>query len=105
MDGTTTTYKHITLHTADAQIETVDMPWTLKLLNILIDPNLLFLLFLAGIGGIAYEVFHPGVILPGTLGGDRPDPRALRLLGRPDQPRRASRSSCSASRSWPWRGG
>ena len=37
--------------------------------NILIDPNLLFLLFLAGIGGIAYEVFHPGVILPGTLGG------------------------------------
>jgi membrane-bound serine protease (ClpP class) len=38
------------------------------LLNILIDPNLLFLLFLAGLGGIAYEVFHPGVILPGTLG-------------------------------------
>ena len=69
IDGVTTTYKHLTLHTAGAQIETIDMPWTLKLLNILIDPNLLFLLFLAGIGGIAYEVFHPGVILPGTLGG------------------------------------
>jgi membrane-bound serine protease (ClpP class) len=44
------------------------MPWTLKLLNILIDPNLLFLLFLLGIAGLAYEVFHPGVILPGTIG-------------------------------------
>ncbi|HYX86388.1 MAG TPA: nodulation protein NfeD [Gaiellales bacterium] len=71
LDGTTTAYtqKQIVLHTAGARIETLDMPWTLKLLNILIDPNLLYLLFLAGIAGIAYEVFHPGVILPGTLGG------------------------------------
>jgi membrane-bound serine protease (ClpP class) len=70
VDGTTTTYtaKPIVLHTANAQIETLDMPWTLKLLNILIDPNLLYLLFLAGIAGLAYEIFHPGVILPGTLG-------------------------------------
>src|SRR6185312_15315978 len=71
VDGTTTAYKQkpIVLHTADARIEHIGMPWTLQLLNILIDPNLLYLLFLAGIGGIAYEVFHPGVILPGTLGG------------------------------------
>jgi membrane-bound serine protease (ClpP class) len=70
VDGTTTTYtqKRIVLHTANARIETIDMPWTLQLLNILIDPNLLYLLFLAGIIGIAWEVFHPGVILPGTLG-------------------------------------
>jgi membrane-bound serine protease (ClpP class) len=68
IDGLTTTYKHITLHTAGAQVETVDMPWTLQLLDILINPNLLYILFLAGLGGIAYEIFHPGVILPGTLG-------------------------------------
>jgi membrane-bound serine protease (ClpP class) len=70
IDGTTTYYKQkpIVLHTAGAQIETIDMPWTLRLLDILINPNLLYLLFLAGIMGIAYEVFHPGVILPGTLG-------------------------------------
>ncbi len=70
LDGTTTAYtlKPIVLHTADARIETISMPWTLELLNILIDPNLLYLLFLAGIIGIAWEVFHPGVILPGTLG-------------------------------------
>jgi membrane-bound serine protease (ClpP class) len=70
VDGTTTTYtqKPIVLHTANARIEHIGMPWTLELLNILIDPNLLYLLFLAGIVGIGYEVFHPGVILPGTLG-------------------------------------
>lgn len=70
VNGTTTTYvnKRIVLHTAGAHIEVLDMPWTLQLLNILIDPNLLYLLFLAGLAGIAYEVFHPGVILPGTLG-------------------------------------
>jgi membrane-bound serine protease (ClpP class) len=70
VDGTTTTYtqKRIVLHTAGAQVEAYGMPWTLRLLEILIDPNLLYILFLAGIGGIAYEVFHPGVILPGTLG-------------------------------------
>jgi membrane-bound serine protease (ClpP class) len=71
VDGTTTTYtqKRIVLHTANAHIEHIGMPWTLELLNILIDPNLLYLLFLGGIVGIGYEVFHPGVILPGTLGG------------------------------------
>ena len=60
--------KHLVMHTANAEIDHQSMPLTLELLNILIDPNLLFLLFLAGIGGLAYEVFHPGVILPGTLG-------------------------------------
>ena len=84
VDGTTTTYtqKPIVLHTANAHIETIDMPWTLELLNILIDPNLLYLLFLAGIIGIAWEVFHPGVILPGTLGGVCADAGAVRVLDR-----------------------
>jgi membrane-bound serine protease (ClpP class) len=71
VDGTTAAYtqKPVVLHTANARIEHIGMPWTLELLNILIDPNLLYLLFLGGIVGIGYEVFHPGVILPGTLGG------------------------------------
>jgi membrane-bound serine protease (ClpP class) len=69
IDGTETRgTKHLTFHTANANVEHESLPFTLRLLNILIDPNLLFLLFLAGIGGIGYEVFHPGVILPGTLG-------------------------------------
>ena len=39
-----------------------------RILNVLIDPNLLFLLFFAGIAGLGFEVFHPGVVLPGALG-------------------------------------
>ena len=39
-----------------------------RLLNTLIDPNLIPLLFLAGIAGIGFEIFHPGVVLPGALG-------------------------------------
>jgi membrane-bound serine protease (ClpP class) len=70
IDGTETRgTKHLTFHTANAVVDHESMPFTLRLLDILIDPNLLFLLFLAGVGGIGYEVFHPGVILPGTLGG------------------------------------
>jgi membrane-bound serine protease (ClpP class) len=70
VNGETTTYtqKPIVLHTANAQVESFGMPWTLQLLNILIDPNVLYLIFLAGIVGLAYEVFNPGVILPGTIG-------------------------------------
>jgi membrane-bound serine protease (ClpP class) len=54
LDGTTTAYrqKPIVLHTANARIERIGLPWTLELLNILIDPNLLYLLFLGGIIGI-----------------------------------------------------
>ncbi len=34
----------------------------------LIDPNVISLLFLAGIVGLGYEIFHPGVVIPGALG-------------------------------------
>ena len=56
------------LHLAGAQIDDVSPGFFTRLLNTLIDPNLLSLLFLAGIGGIVFEVFHPGVVLPGALG-------------------------------------
>ena len=57
-----------TLHLANARI-TYDKPGFLtRLLNTLIDPNIISLLFLAGIVGIGFEIFHPGVVLPGALG-------------------------------------
>jgi membrane-bound serine protease (ClpP class) len=34
----------------------------------LLDPNLISLLFLAGLAGIGFEIFHPGIVLPGALG-------------------------------------
>ena len=58
----------LTLHTAGDTIVNEEMGFFTRLLDTLIDPNLLSLLFLAGIGGIVFEVFHPGVVLPGALG-------------------------------------
>ena len=58
-----------TLHLADAQIDYETPGLLTRILNALIDPNILSLLFLAGIAGIGFEIFHPGVVLPGALGG------------------------------------
>jgi membrane-bound serine protease (ClpP class) len=57
-----------TLHLAGAHID-YEKPGVLtRILNTLIDPNILSLLFLAGIAGLGFEVFHPGIVLPGALG-------------------------------------
>ena len=58
-----------TLHLAGAQIDTVKPGFFTRLLNATIDPTIISLLFLAGIAGIGFEIFHPGVVLPGALGG------------------------------------
>jgi membrane-bound serine protease (ClpP class) len=69
IDGRVTIPNHYKLHTANAQITYANPSFFTRLLNTLIDPNLITLLFLAGIAGIGYEIFHPGVVLPGALGG------------------------------------
>jgi membrane-bound serine protease (ClpP class) len=69
IDGRVTIPNHYKLHTANAQITYVGPSFFTRFLNVLIDPNLITLLFLAGIAGIGYEIFHPGVVLPGALGG------------------------------------
>jgi membrane-bound serine protease (ClpP class) len=58
-----------TLHLAGAHIDYASPSFFTRLLNTLIDPNILSLLFLAGIAGIGFEIFHPGIVLPGALGG------------------------------------
>ena len=68
IDGRVTIPNHYKLHTANAQITYSSPSFFTRLLNTLIDPNLITLLFLAGIVGIGYEIFHPGVVLPGALG-------------------------------------
>ena len=60
--------RHYTLHLTGAQIDEAHMGFFDRVLNTLIDPNILTLLFLAGIAGIGFEIFHPGVVLPGALG-------------------------------------
>jgi membrane-bound serine protease (ClpP class) len=69
-DGYTTTGpgRSFTLHLAGAQIVDSSPGFATRFLSALIDPNIVSLLFLAGLAGIGYEIFHPGVVLPGALG-------------------------------------
>jgi membrane-bound serine protease (ClpP class) len=57
-----------TLHLAGAQIDAVKPGFVTRFLNTIIDPNLISILFLAGIVGLIFEVLHPGIVLPGALG-------------------------------------
>jgi membrane-bound serine protease (ClpP class) len=67
-DGRVTVRKHLRLELTGATVERRELPLQLRLLDILLDPNLITLLFLGGILGIAFELTHPGIVLPGLLG-------------------------------------
>jgi len=61
--------KEATLETEGLEIEDRDMPLHYDLLQILVDPNVAFLLLLIGMVGLALEAFSPGAIVPGAVGG------------------------------------
>ena len=58
----------VRLALADATIHRLRMTPGQGLLNVLADPNLVYLLMLAGIVGIYFEFGHPGFYLPGVVG-------------------------------------
>jgi membrane-bound serine protease (ClpP class) len=57
------------IHTRDARIEKFGMSWRQKVLDILSDPNIAYILMLIGIYGIFFELYNPGSVLPGVVGG------------------------------------
>jgi membrane-bound serine protease (ClpP class) len=57
------------LNTKNSRIETFSMNWRQQMLNMLSDPNILYILFLLGISGLGLELYNPGAILPGVVGG------------------------------------
>jgi membrane-bound serine protease (ClpP class) len=58
-----------TLHTADAEVQEYGMGFRERVLAILANPNIAYLLLLAGILGIFFELSNPGAVLPGVIGG------------------------------------
>jgi membrane-bound serine protease (ClpP class) len=68
IDGTRVEPKGIVLHTANAEIVTVKMSLWKRILDTIIDPNIIVLLLALGTLGITVELFNPGLIFPGTLG-------------------------------------
>jgi membrane-bound serine protease (ClpP class) len=67
IDGRTTLGQG-TVHTAGAAIVDVRPGFFTRFLSTLIDPNIVSLLFLAGLAGLGFELFHPGVVIPGAFG-------------------------------------
>ena len=57
-----------TLLTRNAQIKNFEMTASEKILNLISDPSIAYILMLIGIYGIMFELFSPGVIIPGVVG-------------------------------------
>ena len=68
IDGMRTQPKGFVLETSGATIDTVEMSFWQKILDTIIDPNLILLMMSLGVLGITVEIFNPGLIFPGTIG-------------------------------------
>jgi len=61
--------KEVKLALAGAELETVTPDWRNKLLAVITDPNVAYILMMLGIYGIFFELWNPGYVLPGVIGG------------------------------------
>jgi membrane-bound serine protease (ClpP class) len=59
----------IVLDTRTPTIERVRPDWRSRLLTIIGDPGIAYILMLLGIYGLIYEFSNPGMMLPGVVGG------------------------------------
>jgi membrane-bound serine protease (ClpP class) len=60
--------KQVTLDLAGAVVRRAKMTLGQRVLNTLADPNLVYLLLMAGMLGLYFEFSHPGVFFPGVAG-------------------------------------
>jgi membrane-bound serine protease (ClpP class) len=58
----------ITLAVAEADIHSVEMQFGQKIFNLLADPNVAYLLMMAGLLGLYLEFSNPGLLFPGVTG-------------------------------------
>jgi membrane-bound serine protease (ClpP class) len=54
--------------TKGATVAQVEIPWHKKLLALLANPNVAYVLLMLGMYGIIFELSNPGLILPGVVG-------------------------------------
>ncbi len=69
VDGRRAVPKGLVLNTAGARVERVEMGLWKRLLDTLIDPNIIALMLSIGLIGIVVELWNPGLVFPGTVGG------------------------------------
>ena len=58
----------VTIHTKVATVEEYKMGFIEKLLNIISDPNIAYILLMLGFYGLMFELYNPGSIFPGVVG-------------------------------------
>jgi membrane-bound serine protease (ClpP class) len=63
-----TRFGEVELHTTASAVEEFEADWRTKLLSTLTNPNVAYLLMLAGIYGLLLEGYNPGAIVPGVVG-------------------------------------
>lgn len=63
-----TQQQEIVLDTQGMLVEHIDPDWRNRLLNIITDPNVAYILMLIGIYGLIFEFSNPGALIPGTVG-------------------------------------
>lgn len=60
--------RKVVLDTAGLTLEKMEPDWRSRLLAIISDPNVAYILMLVGIYGLVYEFANPGMLLPGVAG-------------------------------------
>jgi membrane-bound serine protease (ClpP class) len=60
--------EHRRLRTSDVAVENVEQGWLIRLLSVITDPNIAFVLMIVGLYGLIFEFSNPGAIAPGVIG-------------------------------------
>jgi membrane-bound serine protease (ClpP class) len=59
----------VTLRTRGAAVQAIEIGFRDRVLNVITDPNVAYILMMLGMLGLFFELSNPGVILPGVIGG------------------------------------
>jgi membrane-bound serine protease (ClpP class) len=57
------------LKTRGLTVTLIEPDWRSQLLSVITDPNIAYILMLLGIYGLFFELWNPGFVLPGVIGG------------------------------------
>lgn len=60
--------RKVTLQTAGISVVEYEADWRNRLLSVITNPNVAYILLLIGIYGLIFEFANPGAIVPGTVG-------------------------------------
>ncbi len=58
-----------TLNTKEVEVKRIEMSWRDRVLEVITNPNIAYILFSIGMLGIFFEFSNPGAIFPGIIGG------------------------------------